>query len=160
MKNTETTILRALRVFVVRADFRRPGRFGMIPRGENQRCGRVGGRIDRNGLARPLERGGCRSRHPAQGAGGRRTPRLRSQRHGEKPADAADAAPAGDRTGHFASALLGRKLSKGVERLVKSNSGRAPVVNALGFVPRLSIPSVQIDNKAAAMEAMDHLYRL
>jgi len=29
MKNTETTILRALRVFVVRADFRRPGRFGM-----------------------------------------------------------------------------------------------------------------------------------
>ena len=56
--------------------------------------------------------------------------------------------------------FLGRKLSKGVERLVKSNSGRAPVVNALGFVPRLSIPSVQIDNKAAAMEAMDHLYRL
>ena len=57
--------------------------------------------------------------------------------------------------------FLGRKLSKGVEGLVKSNGGgHAPVVNALGFVPQLGIPSVQIDNQAAAVEAMDHLYRL
>lgn len=57
--------------------------------------------------------------------------------------------------------FLGRKLSKGVEGLVKANTGsRSPVVNALGFVPQLGIPSVQIDNKAAAVEAMDHLYRL
>ena len=58
--------------------------------------------------------------------------------------------------------FLGRKLSKGVETLVKSNGGggRAPVVNALGFVPQLGIPSVQIDNQAGAVEAMDHLYRL
>jgi LacI family repressor for deo operon, udp, cdd, tsx, nupC, and nupG len=57
--------------------------------------------------------------------------------------------------------FLGRKLSKGVEGIVKSNvERRAPVVNALGFVPQLGIPSVQIDNKAAAVEAMEHLYRL
>ena len=58
--------------------------------------------------------------------------------------------------------FLGRKLSKGVESIVQtSNGGRcAPVVNALGFVPQLGIPSVQIDNHAAAIEAMDHLYRL
>ena len=58
--------------------------------------------------------------------------------------------------------FLGRKLSKGVEGLVRSadGGGRAPVVNALGFVPQFGIPSVQIDNKAAAVEAMDHLYRL
>jgi len=57
--------------------------------------------------------------------------------------------------------FLGRKLSKGVEVLIKSiASGPAPVVNALGFVPQLGIPSVQIDNRAAAVEAMDHLYRL
>ena len=58
--------------------------------------------------------------------------------------------------------FLGRKLSKGVEGIVKSSNGvgPAPVVNALGFVPQLGIPSVQVDNKAAAVEAMDHLYRL
>jgi len=57
--------------------------------------------------------------------------------------------------------FLGRRLSKGVEGIVKSNvERRAPVVNALGFVPQLGIPSVQIDNKAAAVEAMEHLYRL
>ena len=58
--------------------------------------------------------------------------------------------------------FLGRKLSKGVEMIVRSSNGgsHAPVVNALGFVPQLGIPSVQIDNRAAAVEAMDHLYRL
>jgi LacI family repressor for deo operon, udp, cdd, tsx, nupC, and nupG len=57
--------------------------------------------------------------------------------------------------------FLGRKLSKGVETLVRASAPRrAPVVNALGFVPQLGIPSVQIDNKAAAVETMDHLYRL
>jgi LacI family repressor for deo operon, udp, cdd, tsx, nupC, and nupG len=56
--------------------------------------------------------------------------------------------------------FLGRKLSKGVESLVKSvASGPAPVVNALGFVPQLGIPSVQIDNRAAAVEAMDQRLR-
>ena len=34
----------------------------------------------------------------------------------------------------------------------------APVVNGCEFNPRLRIPSVHIDNAAAAAEAMDHLY--
>ena len=57
--------------------------------------------------------------------------------------------------------FLGRKLSKGVEAYVRSTHDTpAPVVNALGFVPQLGIPSVQIDNAAAGAEAMEHLYRL
>ena len=59
--------------------------------------------------------------------------------------------------------FLGRKLSKGVEDLVRTHRGTtplAPVVNALGFKPALGIPSVQIDNAAAGAEAMDHLYRM
>jgi LacI family repressor for deo operon, udp, cdd, tsx, nupC, and nupG len=57
--------------------------------------------------------------------------------------------------------FLGRKLSTGVEAFVRSvRDARAPVVNALGFVPQLGIPSVQIDNAAAGAEAMEHLYRL
>jgi LacI family repressor for deo operon, udp, cdd, tsx, nupC, and nupG len=57
--------------------------------------------------------------------------------------------------------FLGRKLSRGVEALVRSHRGKAaPVVNALGFKPTLGIPSVQIDNAAAGADAMDHLYRL
>jgi LacI family repressor for deo operon, udp, cdd, tsx, nupC, and nupG len=57
--------------------------------------------------------------------------------------------------------FLGRKLSKGVEAIVRATgTARAPVVNALGFRPHLRIPSVQIDNAAAAVDAMDHLYRM
>jgi LacI family repressor for deo operon, udp, cdd, tsx, nupC, and nupG len=57
--------------------------------------------------------------------------------------------------------FLGRRLSQGVEAYVRSaTSGRAPVVNALGFSPQLGIPSVQIDNAAAGAAAMDHLYGL
>lgn len=57
--------------------------------------------------------------------------------------------------------FLGRKLSKGVETLVRGQRGKvAPVVNALGFKPMLGIPSVQIDNAGAGAEAMDHLYRM
>jgi LacI family repressor for deo operon, udp, cdd, tsx, nupC, and nupG len=59
--------------------------------------------------------------------------------------------------------FLGRKLSRGVEALVRGQgkAGKvAPVVNALGFKPALGIPSVQIDNAAAGGEAMDHLYKM
>jgi LacI family repressor for deo operon, udp, cdd, tsx, nupC, and nupG len=57
--------------------------------------------------------------------------------------------------------FLGRKLSNGVEVLVRSTTnGPVPVVNAIGFHPQLGIPSIQIDNAAAAADAMDHLYRL
>jgi LacI family repressor for deo operon, udp, cdd, tsx, nupC, and nupG len=57
--------------------------------------------------------------------------------------------------------FLGRKLSKGVEALVRAKpTERAPVVNALGFMPQLGIPSVQVDNAAAGADAIDHLYRM
>jgi LacI family transcriptional regulator, repressor for deo operon, udp, cdd, tsx, nupC, and nupG len=57
--------------------------------------------------------------------------------------------------------FLGRKLSKGVETLVRTHRGKAaPVVNALGFKPTLGIPSVQIDNAAAGADVMEHLYRM
>jgi LacI family repressor for deo operon, udp, cdd, tsx, nupC, and nupG len=57
--------------------------------------------------------------------------------------------------------FLGRKLAAGVEALVRSQRDKvAPVVNALGFKPKLGIPSVQIDNAAAGADAMDHLYRM
>jgi LacI family repressor for deo operon, udp, cdd, tsx, nupC, and nupG len=57
--------------------------------------------------------------------------------------------------------FLGRKLSKGVETIVRSKGAeRAPVVNAIGFTPQLGIPSVQIDNAAAGADAIDHLYRM
>ena len=36
----------------------------------------------------------------------------------------------------------------------------APVVNVMGFQPLLGIPSIQIDNAAAAAAALDHLYGL
>jgi LacI family repressor for deo operon, udp, cdd, tsx, nupC, and nupG len=36
----------------------------------------------------------------------------------------------------------------------------APIVNVMGFRPRLDIPSILIDNVAAAADAMDHLYGL
>jgi LacI family repressor for deo operon, udp, cdd, tsx, nupC, and nupG len=56
--------------------------------------------------------------------------------------------------------FLGRKLSKGVESIVRAAAETAPVVNALGFKPQLEIPSVQIDNASAAADAMEHLYRM
>ncbi len=57
--------------------------------------------------------------------------------------------------------FLGRKLSSGVEALVRAKRGETvPVVNALGFEPQLGIPSVQIDNAAAGADAMDHLYKM
>jgi LacI family repressor for deo operon, udp, cdd, tsx, nupC, and nupG len=57
--------------------------------------------------------------------------------------------------------FLGRKLSKGVEAIVRARRDkRMPVVNVLGFEPQLGIPSVQIDNAGAAGEAVDHLYKM
>lgn len=57
--------------------------------------------------------------------------------------------------------FLGRRLPSGVAALVRSHpTGNAPVVNGVGFSPQLGIPSVQIDNAAAAFDAMDYLYGL
>ena len=57
--------------------------------------------------------------------------------------------------------FLGHRLPKSACDLVRSTAPAcAPVVNGCEFNPRLRIPSVHIDNAAAAAEAMDHLYRL
>lgn len=57
--------------------------------------------------------------------------------------------------------FLGHRLPKTAFDLMQSLAPAcAPVVNGCEFCPRLGIPSVHIDNAAAASEAMDHLYRL
>jgi len=57
--------------------------------------------------------------------------------------------------------FLGHRLPKPAAQLVRSMAPRyAPIVNGCEFSPRLGVPSVHIDNAAAAAEAMDHLYRL
>src|SRR3954466_352238 len=57
--------------------------------------------------------------------------------------------------------FLGHRLPKSAGDLVRSMAPAcAPVVNGCGFNPRFRIPSVHIDNAAAAAEAMDHLYAL
>ena len=57
--------------------------------------------------------------------------------------------------------FLGHRLPKTAGDLVRSMAPAcAPVVNGCEFNPRLRIPSVHIDNAAAAAEAMDHLYAL
>src|SRR4029079_9188558 len=57
--------------------------------------------------------------------------------------------------------FLGDWLPKSAGDLVRSMAPAcAPVVNGCEFNPRLRIPSVHIDNAAAAAEAMDHLYSL
>jgi len=57
--------------------------------------------------------------------------------------------------------FLGHRLPKTAGDLVRSMAPAcAPVVNGCEFNPRLRIPSVHIDNAAAASEAMGHLYSL
>src|SRR5689334_2640948 len=57
--------------------------------------------------------------------------------------------------------FLGHRLPKTAADVVRSMAPAcAPVVNGCVFDPRLRIPSVHIDNAAAASEAMDHLYAL
>src|SRR3954469_1982750 len=57
--------------------------------------------------------------------------------------------------------FLGHRLPKSAGDLVRSMAPAcAPVVKGCEFNPRLRIPSVHIDNAAAAAEAMDHLYGL
>ncbi len=57
--------------------------------------------------------------------------------------------------------FLGHRLPKAAAELLRlSPAGGAPIVNGCEFSPKLGIPSVHIDNAAAAGEAMDHLYDL
>jgi LacI family repressor for deo operon, udp, cdd, tsx, nupC, and nupG len=57
--------------------------------------------------------------------------------------------------------FLGHRLPKPALDLMRSLAPAcAPVVNGCEFCPLLGIPSVHIDNAAAAAEAMSHLYSL
>ncbi len=56
--------------------------------------------------------------------------------------------------------VLGHRLPPTAREIVQQLGPRAPVVNGCEFDPALGIPSVHIDNAAAARAAMEHLYGL
>ncbi|WOS39438.1 LacI family DNA-binding transcriptional regulator [Xanthomonas rydalmerensis] len=56
--------------------------------------------------------------------------------------------------------VLGHRLPPTAREIVKQQGGAAPVVNGCEFDPALGIPSVHIDNAAAARAVMEHLYGL
>jgi LacI family repressor for deo operon, udp, cdd, tsx, nupC, and nupG len=56
--------------------------------------------------------------------------------------------------------FLGHILPPTASRIVAAMGGRAPVVNGCEYSPELGVSSVHIDNRAAAREAMAHLYGL
>lgn len=56
--------------------------------------------------------------------------------------------------------VLGHRLPPTARDIVSRHGATAPVVNGCEFDPALGIPSVHIDNAAAARAAMEHLYGL
>src|SRR5690606_32039985 len=56
--------------------------------------------------------------------------------------------------------VLGHRLPPTAREIVRQLGAKAPVVNGCEFDPTLGIPSVHIDNAAAACTAMEHLYAL
>ena len=56
--------------------------------------------------------------------------------------------------------VLGHRLPPTAREIVEQLGSQAPVVNGCEFDPALGIPSVHIDNAAAARAAMEHLYGL
>lgn len=56
--------------------------------------------------------------------------------------------------------VLGHRLPPTARAIVSRHGATAPVVNGCEFDPALGIPSVHIDNAAAARAAMEHLYGL
>ncbi|MFO3705717.1 LacI family DNA-binding transcriptional regulator [Xanthomonas codiaei] len=56
--------------------------------------------------------------------------------------------------------VLGHRLPPTARQIVKQLGAAAPVVNGCEFDPALGIPSVHIDNAAAARAVMEHLYGL
>ncbi|MFT4255889.1 MAG: LacI family DNA-binding transcriptional regulator [Pseudoxanthomonas sp.] len=56
--------------------------------------------------------------------------------------------------------VLGHRLPPTARKIVKQLGNAAPVVNGCEFDPALGLPSVHIDNAAAARAAMEHLYAL
>ncbi|WP_367345337.1 LacI family DNA-binding transcriptional regulator [Stenotrophomonas bentonitica] len=56
--------------------------------------------------------------------------------------------------------VLGHRLPPTAREIVQQQGVAAPVVNGCEFDPALGIPSVHIDNAAAARAVMEHLYGL
>jgi len=56
--------------------------------------------------------------------------------------------------------VLGHRLPPTAREIVQQRGSAAPVVNGCEFDPALGIPSVHIDNAAAARAVMEHLYGL
>ena len=56
--------------------------------------------------------------------------------------------------------VLGHRLPPTARDIVQQQGSAAPVVNGCEFDPALGIPSVHIDNAAAARAVMEHLYGL
>lgn len=56
--------------------------------------------------------------------------------------------------------VLGHRLPPTAREIVEQQGATAPVVNGCEFDPALGIPSVHIDNAAAARSVMEHLYGL
>jgi len=56
--------------------------------------------------------------------------------------------------------VLGHRLPPTARAIVQKGGKAAPVVNGCEFEPTMGIPSVHIDNTAAARVAMEHLYGL
>ena len=56
--------------------------------------------------------------------------------------------------------VLGHRLPPTARAIVQQRGAAAPVVNGCEFDPALGIPSVHIDNAAAARAVMEHLYAL
>lgn len=56
--------------------------------------------------------------------------------------------------------VLGHRLPPTAREIVQQQGATAPVVNGCEFDPALGIPSVHIDNAAAAHAVMEHLYGL
>ena len=56
--------------------------------------------------------------------------------------------------------VLGHRLPPTAREIVEQRGAAAPVVNGCEFDPALGIPSVHIDNAAAARAVMEHLYGL
>ncbi|MDR6093631.1 LacI family DNA-binding transcriptional regulator [Stenotrophomonas sp. SORGH_AS_0321] len=56
--------------------------------------------------------------------------------------------------------VLGHRLPPTARAIVEQSGPTAPVVNGCEFDPALGIPSVHIDNVAAARAVMEHLYGL
>ena len=54
--------------------------------------------------------------------------------------------------------FLGHRLPSSLQQLVETLGPRAPVVNGCEFSPELGVPSVHIDNRLAAEEAMELIF--